>query len=651
MRNAEASIDPPTDPFAAVSPPVPPKKHPVRPASASLPRGVSADIFGSPAAHPTPAQPVPRQGGLPPASPIEPWPMADKKVREEPPPVARLDPGPEPKGHALRYALIAVFVLGLLAYLVPAMFMAGQVLPRTTVLGVDIGGLTAAQAVQTLRDRLEGQTRTPVVVRQGTLRVTVTPEEAGLQFDPEETVKQISIGFPTPREVWSSLTGGLEVRPRISVDRAKLAAAVSQTVAPVFDKPAQEGGVKFRGLTPVATYPKPGRKIDQAQVGDEIQNAYLSTDVMVEVTSVREDPEVSDDEVTAKLDWAKRAVSAPITLTNGTRSVQLPVEALAANLTFVPDEGASLRPRFDGVRAIAYLERRLIDPAVAARDATFSIQNGRPTLVPSKPGESVDGGRLAEDVIKAMQGGSRTVPVSLISGPARLADDEASNLGIEKAIGRFTTSYACCLPRVANIKTVATVVSGSVIRPGETFSLNEVVGRRDASTGYAGDITTTVVDGTTGSDVAGISQFATTLFNAVIRAGLEDVKHTPHEVYMPQYPAGLEAMMSYPGPDLQWRNDSPYGVLVQAVASDTSLTVTLWSTKRYDVELRDPVKTNVIRPLAQQGSGPNCVPVRGQAGFKVKIVRVLKQRGKVLEREPFTTVYRPQAQITCPATG
>jgi vancomycin resistance protein YoaR len=250
-----------------------------------------------------------------------------------------------------------------------------------------------------------------------------------------------------------------------------------------------------------------------------------------------------------------------------------------------------------------------------------------------------------------MQGGSRTVPVSLISGPARLADAEALDLGIKEEIGRFATSYACCLPRVTNIKTVAAVVNGIVVRPGETFSLNQVVGRRDASTGFTGGLTTTVVDGTAGSDVAGISQFATTLFNAVIRAGLEDVKHTPHEVYMPQYPLGLEAMISYPGPDLRWRNDSPYGVLVQAVASDTSLTVTLWSTKRYDVEVSAPVRTKVVRAGAQVGSGPSCVPVRGQAGFKVEVVRVLKQRGKVLERQPFTVVYRPQAQITCPATG
>lgn len=654
MRNAEASIDPPpTDPFAAVPPPAPPTKHPVRPASASLPKGVSADIFDSRAAHSATMAPVPqapRQDGLPSAPPIEPWPIEDKSVREEPPPV-RFVVEAEPKGHLLRYSLIAVFVLLLLAYLIPALIMAGQILPGTTVLGIDIGGQTTAQAAETLRERLDGQTSTPVIVRQGTLRVAVTPEEAGLQFNPEETVKQASTAFPTPQEVWGALTGGREITPRISVDRAKLATAVSRIVVPIFEKPAQEGGVEFRGLTPVATYPRPGREIDQTAVGDDIQRAYLSADVMVEVATVTAASVVSRAEVKETLDWAERAVAAPISLTVGTRSVQIPVETLAANLTFVPGAGHTLSPRFDGVKAIARLERQLIDPGVAARDATFAIRNGRPALVPSKPGQSVDTDRMAADVIKAMQDGSHTVPISLITGPARLTDEDALGMGIKEEVGRFTTTYACCLPRVSNMQTAATLVNGHLVRPGETFSLNQVLGRREVSNGFVGDVTSTVVDGTAGSDVAGISQFATALFNAVIRAGLEPVEHRPHEVYLPQYPAGLETVISYPGPDLRWKNNSPYGVLVRASATDTSLTITLWSTKRYDVELRDPVQTKLVRLPARTGSGQNCVPVPGQAGFKVEIVRVLKQGKEVLERRSFTADYQPQAEITCPAAG
>jgi vancomycin resistance protein YoaR len=128
---------------------------------------------------------------------------------------------------------------------------------------------------------------------------------------------------------------------------------------------------------------------------------------------------------------------------------------------------------------------------------------------------------------------------------------------------------------------------------------------------------------------------------------LEDVEHTPHEVYLPQYPEGLEAAISYPGPDLRWRNDSPYGVLVQAQADATSVTVTLWSTKRYKVELGDPVKTNLVSLPSRVVSGAGCVAVRGQDGFTVEITRELREDGELRGRQTFTAVYRPQAQVTC----
>jgi len=100
--------------------------------------------------------------------------MAEKKVPEELPPAARLDPGPEPKGHALRYVLIGAFVLGVLAYLIPAMFMAGQVLPGTTVLGVDIVVLAvkADAALDTARSLAPAIGGTPVLSVASALRFT-----------------------------------------------------------------------------------------------------------------------------------------------------------------------------------------------------------------------------------------------------------------------------------------------------------------------------------------------------------------------------------------------------------------------------------------------------------------------------------------------
>ncbi|GAA4578487.1 VanW family protein [Planotetraspora phitsanulokensis] len=647
MRNAGASIDPPTDPLSAVPASDPPKKHPVRSNASALPPGVSADIFGE---RPGPSAPGPSasaQGSSlpPPAAKVELWPVVEKTIIEEPAP---FEPGPEPKRRTLRYTVAGLVLLLLLAYLIPAISMSGRILPGTMVLGVDIGGQTVSDAALSLQEKLYTETRSPIVVRQGTHRIPVDPLEAGLQFDAEATAGQAPIGFPSPAEVVGSIFGGREITPVVSVDQVKLEAAVAKDVGASLEDPAQEGGVKFKGTVPVPVYPHPGNGIDKTIVARDIQRAYLSPDVTVMAAAVKDVPQVDRAAVQQAVAWAKNAVAEPITLTLGAKSVQLPPAVLAGHLSFVP-EGRSLKPRFDAAAAAVGFEHRLVAAEAGARNATFTIEDGKPVLVHARAGKRVDTGRLGVDMIKAMEGGGRTVPVTLVGAPPVVTDTDALKMGVEEKIGEFTTSYACCQPRVADIQAAARMLDTHLVRPGETFSFNEFVGRRDAAGGFSGAAMPTQIRGTAGSDVAGMTQIATTMLNAVIRAGLGDIERTPPDVYTPQYPAGMDAAVSYPEPDLKWTNDSPYGVLIQASASDTSLVVSLWSTKRYDVEVRDPVKTRFLHLAPVEGSGPNCVPVPEQPGFTAEVTRILKRDGKAEDRQSFTTVYHPQAAITCPA--
>ncbi|MEW9532639.1 VanW family protein [Microbispora sp. NPDC049125] len=648
MRNAGASIDPPTDPSAAAPPVVSPHRHPVRPGVASLPKGVSADIFGEITPPPIAAARIAPESSLPPPpQPVEPWPVADKTIREEPP-VVYIGPEPLPQGRTLRNALIVLFTLLLLAYLVPGVSMAGRIPPGTTVLGVDIGGQRVAEARATLGDRLYAQTHAPIIVRQGMRRLTVDPQHAGLSLDVDATVSRASSAFPSPAQVWTALTGSREIGPVVSVDRVKLDATIADEVAAALDNPGHEGGVTFHGLTPVPTYPQVDRKIDRAAVANAIQKAYLSPDTIVPVAVVRTAPQVTRSEVRHAVEWARRAVAAPVTVTTGTASAQIDPATLAANLTFVP-EGHRLRHEFDAEAVAADLERRLIDPAETARDAAFVVKDGKPALVHAAPGKTIDTGRLATDLLAALDGESRTVTATVTSGPPRVGDDDALRMGVKEEVGRYTTSFACCVQRTANIATAARLVDDHLVKPGETFSLNRFLGRRDGAAGFSG-AGPTMVRGQAGLDVPGMSQYGTAMLNAVVRAGLEVVEYTPPDVHTQQLPAGLEAAVSYPGPDLVWKNDSPYGVLVQASVKGSSLTFRLWSTKRFDVELGDPVKTEHDRLPAVRGGGA-CVPQAGQAGFTAEVTRVLKQNGEMVDRQSFRAVYQPRAAVVCPSSG
>ena len=165
--------------------------------------------------------------------------------------------------------------------------------------------------------------------------------------------------------------------------------------------------------------------------------------------------------------------------------------------------------------------------------------------------------------------------VNLVPRAAPVGVPELEWQGDLHLVAQFTTYHHCCSPRVTNIHLFADLVDGAVVKPGQRFSLNRRVGKRTPEKGFLEARTLvngTLVDGVGG----GVSQFVTTLYNAVFWGGYEDVFHWPHSGYFPRYPEGIEATINWPDIDLIFRNDSSADVLIRAEYTDTSLTVKLF---------------------------------------------------------------------------
>jgi vancomycin resistance protein YoaR len=633
---------------------------------------VSPDIYGSPGqgGGPGPFAAPPgdsaRQGALPPPAPdVEPWPLKGPTLRERfevpappesvfTPPVTPappvLTPEREHSRHGRRVLVVSLIAVVLLAvaYLVPAGMMTGKVLPGTTVAGVDLGGLTPREAADRLRERLGGQADADIAVKVGSRRFTVSPAKAGLAFDVDGTVALLPTGFPGPADLWRAFVSQRAIEPKILIDATKLTKQVSR-IAAESDRPVYQGQVVFKGLAPVVSPPKAGQTLDQGAAAATIESAYLDFSTPVELATQVDKPVVTDDALRKTLPGARQAVQAPITLTNGSRTARIPAEVIAANLTFAPDSAGVIKPLFDARTAIEGVQKDLLDPATAPRDATFGIVKGRPALIPGRPGKGVDTDRLADSVGAAIAaGGNRTIAVSLTTTRPTLDDAEARTLGIKEKIGEYSTTYPCCAPRVTNIHAIADLLNGYIVKPGETFSINDVVGQRDQARGFVE--APTIQGGRLVSSIGGgISQFATTMFNAVFFAGLKDVRHTPHDFYNSLYPLGRDAMVSYPDPDYRWKNDSKFGVMVQTAYTGTTVTVALWSTKRYDQIKAETSERRDITPFGNDtASGSDCLAMPGEPGFTVTVTRVFYQGGEVIKQDhPVTTVYRPQPRLTC----
>jgi len=148
--------------------------------------------------------------------------------------------------------------------------------------------------------------------------------------------------------------------------------------------------------------------------------------------------------------------------------------------------------------------------------------------------------------------------------------------GATHLIGEFTTYYPSGRPRVTNIHRIAELTRGVVVGPEEAFSLNEHVGERTLENGFVED--GAIVYGVLIQAVGGgISQFATTLFNAAFFAGLDFEEYKSHSIYFQRYPYGREATISWGWPDLKFKNVTPYPIVIWTSVTPDSVTVQFYS--------------------------------------------------------------------------
>jgi vancomycin resistance protein YoaR len=202
---------------------------------------------------------------------------------------------------------------------------------------------------------------------------------------------------------------------------------------------------------------------------------------------------------------------------------------------------------------------------------------------------------------------------------------------------------------VQNIGTAAKRVNGTLLLPGETFSLNDTIGERTPGNGY----TKGFVIGPGGvfkEDLGGgVSTSATTVWTAAFYAGLQRVQTQAHSIWIPRYRAGLEATVAWGSFDMKFRNDTPHAVYITTIMKNTSLTVQMWGTKVYD-EIRavSSPRYDVVPPsTTRYDPTPTCHAQTGEQGFSIDVYRVFVKAGAEVKREKITTRYRPSPSVVC----
>lgn len=456
----------------------------------------------------------------------------------------------------------------------------------------DVTGLRAAVA-----DVAEDFAAREVRIDTGEQILESTAGDLGLSLDQEPTVQALLDEGRTGSTIlrpfaWAaSFASPFDVRATYELRSDQLSLKLAGLQGDGFRQPVEPEVVAApEGVTIEPGVP--GSALDPDEVGEALMAAARAGEdpITIDAEPIEQAPETTDEQAQEVANEANRITEQPFVVT-----------VAGHQATFQPDELRTwLQPsrtadgyalNFDGEAIGTALVDR-IGPLGASepQDARFDVVNGAVQIIPAVTGLACCGDDASSLIANALRANQHSLELEPVTQEPELTTAEAEALGIREPVGTttewkgqaqvksFTTYFPAGQSRVTNIHRIADIVRGTVVLPGETFSMNGVVGQRTEAKGFvsAGAIR----NGEHVDEIGGgVSQFATTTFNAAFFAGLPFGEYQAHSEHFDRYPRGREATMGYEHPDLQFKNDTPYGILVWTSYTDTSVTVTLYSTQ------------------------------------------------------------------------
>ncbi len=586
---------------------------------------------------------------------------------------------PRPGRGARRFVLgallgVVLVLAGLVAF---RQSFAERILPGVQVAGVDVGGLTPADARLALAAALGHLEDGAVTVSSEIGDVEISYAQLGRQVDYDAMVASAAaIGRDGTR--FAETVAGLRLLvepvslpPVLGYDRGRLddalAAYRNWVARRALDAEVLATGKGFEVKPSVG-----GVQLDTAQVAPAIETALLdpATPASFALTASASvvSPAITDADAYRARGAAER-VATDLVLAKGSKSWKIKAAQIRSWITFA-GTGAGYGPEVDSAGVPAALKRAAKDLKRKPTEARYlRTRSGRIFGVSaSSLGRGLDRPAAVDAVVAALaarrEGTGGDAPVKLKTMPVApdLTTDEAKRKApVMDLLGTWTTRYQVSAHNgfAANISIPARRLDGVVVKPGQLFDFWTALGEVSFRTGYR--LGGAIVGGHSveGKALAGgICATSTTLFNAAARGGLQIVTRSPHWYYITRYPLGLDATVSE-SQDMRFRNDTKYPILIKAQASPGVVRFEIWSVPNgRTVSWTKPSVRNVVRgydTVKYTSSLRNGQRERIEwpvDGKDVSITRTVRDaNGRVIHRNTFVSHYHRMVGITLIGRG
>lgn len=427
--------------------------------------------------------------------------------------------------------LIPLFIFAILVWILSTVFALinrdnETIFSGISVQGIDVSNLTIDEAKKKVSSIIGNHISEEISLQHNDFQTVILPEQFGVSFDVDSAVEQAYyIGksdnlIKNNYTILSLLLKNYNISPSINYDEDLLNSLIDSINAQLPDR-VVNSGYSIDGTNLIITSGKDGILISSSDLKDEILS-FLN-----DISSKNETINIPVNNVGAE----------PINLDAIYKDIfKLPVDASYTTNPYV------VYPSSNG-----------LDFAISMEEAKAIISN---------------------------QQDEYTIPLK-ITYP-NVTTNQIGNEAFPDLLSQFSTSFTSSgYNRSNNIILSSAKLNGLVLMPGEEFSYNQAVGQRTRAAGFreAGAYSNGKVVQEVGG---GICQVSSTLYNAVLYANLEIVERTNHYFNPGYVKAGLDATVSWGGPDFRFRNNRNYPIRIVTDTSGKKLKVYIYGLKTDD---------------------------------------------------------------------
>ncbi len=564
--------------------------------------------------------------------------------------------------HRYFLGILLVILLATGPYLFYNLTFKGKIFPNIYAAGVYIGGLKPDAAKSLLAEKVGVPEK--ITLTHNTNHFDLNSKEIGAIYDYGETVDRAydlvrtgNFFYDTVKRI-ELLTTPKHLGLSVNFNEDKLSVffqSISNEIAvdPIYPsiKMAKDGIVVDKGVA--------GMKVDANKLRQMVGASFagnLTDDVNIPTTPV--DPTLNDIQAESAKTRAENFLDKTLTIKFEFSEYSYKTPDLLKLVN--PAGGFYDTSLNDIVYKIAKDLNRI------PQDPKFQFDGKRVTeFAPALEGIEVDAGKLRETLNSRLefieQNSDKIVAfeVPVKRTDPNISTEEVNNLGIKELIGRGISTYYHSIPgRIFNVNLAASRINGTLVSPGETFSFNQTLGDVSKETGYK-EAYVISQGKTILGDGGGVCQVSTTLFRAVLNAGLPVTDRTAHAYRVGYYeqnsPPGIDATVYGPRPDFKFTNDTDSHILIVAKNNpkNFSLVFELYGTSDgRTASISKPVVTNVIPALPTVYQDDPTLPAGttkqvdyAASGARVTFNYLVTRNGQEIYKRTFVSNYQPWAAV------